>query len=190
VDFVLPRVQAHGRVYFRHLKSSERKEDAVQEMVALAWGWVIRLARRGRDATRFPTALATFAACAVGSGRRLCGQERAKDVLSPRAQRRHGFAVSRLPEVETLSTNPFAEALADNTRSPVPDQAAFRLDFPAWLRRLGDRNRRIAEDMAMGHGTQALAARYGVSPARVSQLRREFHDDWERFTAGARSEAA
>ena len=28
----------------------------------------------------------------------------------------------------------FEERLQDNRQSPVPDQAAFRLDFPAWLR--------------------------------------------------------
>ncbi len=37
--------------------------------------------------------------------------------------------------------------------------------------------------MALGERTQDLAARYGCSQARVSQLRREFKADWERFTA-------
>ena len=49
----------------------------------------------------------------------LCGQEAGKDCLSPTAQARHGFAVGRLPDCETLSSNPLSEALADNTRSPV-----------------------------------------------------------------------
>jgi hypothetical protein len=167
-------------------------EEAVAEAVALALAlaWHLRLARRGRDATLFPSALATFTARAVASGRRLCGQERANDVLSPRAQRRRGFAVCTLPAVEPLSANPFSEALADNTRSPVPDQAAFRLDFPAWLGTLGARKRTIAEDMALGHRTQELAQTHRISEGRVSQLRQEFHDDWNRFTGDREAGAA
>jgi len=45
------------------------------------------------------------------------------------------------------------------------------------------RNKSIAQDMALGHRTRELADAYGLSPGRVSQLRRQFHDDWERFTA-------
>jgi hypothetical protein len=29
--------------------------------------------------------------------------------------------------------------------------------------------------------TMDLANKYGISPARVSQLRREFMEDWDRF---------
>jgi hypothetical protein len=128
---ILPRIELHGRVYFRHLRCPHQKEDAVQEMAALCWKWFVRLAARGRDATRFPGALATFAARAVRSGRRVCGQEKAKDVLSPLAQQRQGFAVGKLPACSTLNGSPLEEALRDNTRSPVDEQAAFRLDFPA-----------------------------------------------------------
>jgi hypothetical protein len=58
-------------------------------MVALLWHWHLRLAQRGKDVTRFPSALASFAARAVRSGRRVYGQEKDKDVLSPLAQTRH-----------------------------------------------------------------------------------------------------
>jgi hypothetical protein len=178
---ILPRIERHGRVYFRHVRCPDRKADAIAEMVALSWRWFVRLAEQGKDATRFPSVLATFAARAVYSGRRLAGTCRAKDVLSPVAQRRHGFAVGRLPDFSTLNGNPLFDALHDNTRSPVPDQVSFRLDFPAWLASLGPRNRGIAQDMAQGHRTGELADAYGLSPARVSQLRREFHRDWQTF---------
>ncbi len=71
----------------------------------------------------------------------------------------------------------------DNTQSPPDEQAAFRIDFPAFLESLTDRDRRVAEDMMSGDTTLDLAARHRVSPARISQLRREFKDDWEAFTA-------
>jgi hypothetical protein len=117
----------------------------------------------------------------VNSGRRLCGNERAKDVLSPVAQRRRDFAVQSIPEYSTLSGNPLFEALTDNGITPTPDAAAFRLDFRRWPASHGGRNRDIAEDMALGHRTQDLSQKYGVSPGRVSKPRGEFYLDWHRF---------
>jgi hypothetical protein len=178
---ILPRIELHGRVCFRHVKCLDRKEDAVAEMIALAWSWCLRLVQRGKDPEKFPCALATFAARAVHSGRRLCGQDRAKDVLSVRAQRAHGFAVAGLPEVSTLCGNPLDEALQDNARTPVPEQVSFRLDFPAWRRTRCRRDRRIVDQLLLGEGTLAVARRHSLSPARISQLRREFRDDWSRY---------
>jgi hypothetical protein len=178
---ILERIQLHARIFFRHINCPHRKEDAIAETVALAWKWYLLLAHKGKDARQFPSALAAFTARAVKSGRRLCGQERVADALSPLAQARHGFAVSSLPSHSTLSANLFSEALADNTRTPVPEQVHFRIDFPAWLRRLGDRDRRIARDMALGHRTQDLARLHQVSAGRISQLRRQLHTDWLHF---------
>jgi hypothetical protein len=180
---ILPRVESHGQVVFRSLRCEDTRQNAINEMVALAWRWTLRLVERGKDVTQFPTAIATFAGQAVKAGRRLTGQEKAKDVLSPQAQRHHNFTVSKLVEVSTLSgNNPIEEALQDNTVSPVPDQVAFRCDFPRWLASLDERRHRIAEDLMLGERTFDVANKHGISPARVSQLRREFMEDWDRFT--------
>ena len=93
VALVLPRVLSHGRVCFRDVPCPHRRQDAIQEMIGLAWKWHLRLAEQGKDATHFPTAPASYAARAVQYGCRLPGQDRANDVLSPRAQRRHRFAI-------------------------------------------------------------------------------------------------
>lgn len=178
---ILPRVQQHARIYFRHVKCRDKRADHIAECIALAWKWFVRLVRRGKDVLQFVSALATYAARAVRSGRRVVGHEKSKDVLSPVAQRKHGFAVGKLPDFSTLSDNPLQEALHDNTVSPVPDQVAFRLDFPAWLSTLGQRNRAMAEDMALGHRTQELSHKYHVSQGRISQMRRYFEKDWARF---------
>jgi hypothetical protein len=178
---VLPKVLSHGQVWSRHIRCPHRRDDFVAEMVGLTWKWFVRLVERGKDPTAFPTALASFAARAVRAGRRVAGQERPKEVLSPLAQARHDFLVEKLPDHETLTSNLLTLALQDNRRSPPDEQCAFRLDFPAWLSTLGDRNRRIAEDMMVGERTLDLAGRHGISPARVSQLRREFRQGWGRF---------
>src|SRR5262245_44438892 len=143
---ILPRIEQHGQVCFRHLSCPDRKQEAIAEMVALCWLWFTRLARQGRDATEFPSALAVFAARAVRCGRRLVGQERSKDVLSPRAQYLRGFTVEHLPAStrrchEGLYASvggqrrmdAFEERLRDNGVTPPPEAAAFRIDFPRWL---------------------------------------------------------
>ena len=94
---ILPRILVHGQVAFRGLRCPDRKEEALAELTALSWLWFVRLAAQGRDATQFASALAAFAARAVRSGRRLTGQEKSRDVLSPVARHRHGFAVEPLP---------------------------------------------------------------------------------------------
>lgn len=185
---LLPRLQLHGRIYFRHLKCRQQQQDALAEMTALAWKWYVRLVERGKNPARFPSMLATFAARAVRSGRRLCGQEKAKDALSSLAQQRHGFSVGKLPDFSTLNSNPLEEALQDNTKTPPPEAAAFRIDFPLWRRTHKRRNRQLIDRMLQGERTHTLARQFRLSPARISQLRRQFHDDWSAFCAD-RSEA-
>jgi hypothetical protein len=178
---LLPRIEQHGRVYFRFLRCPARREDAIAEMVALSWLWFVRLAARGRDASCFASALASYAARAVRAGRKLSGKDRAGDVLSPVAQSRCGFAVGSLPTHSTLSGNPLDEALIDNTRSPVPEQVHFRVDWPCWLATRTDRDRRIVNDLMMGERTSGVAARHSLTAGRISQLRVQFRDDWMHF---------
>jgi hypothetical protein len=178
---ILPRIEAHGRVQFHYVRCQQKKDDFIAEMIAISYSWFVRLLDRGKDPTTFVSALATFAAKAVGSGRRLCGQEKANDVMSPRAQQRHGFTIGPIPRFSSLTSNPFSEALSDNTQTPPDEQAIFRIDFPTWLTSLDQRNREIVEAMMMSEKTLDLATRFKISSARVSQLRREFKEDWSKF---------
>jgi hypothetical protein len=191
---ILPRIELHAQVYFRGLKCPHRKAEAVQETLALAWSAFVRLTDRGKDPLTFPATFARFAARAVKCGRRLCGQEKAKDVLSSLAQQRHGFGVETLPRSTATrheerygavhgqrQQDLLEERLRDNTLTPVPEQVAFRLDFPSWLRTLTARERRIIGEMANNERTLDISKRFELSPARISQMRRELHNDWQRF---------
>jgi hypothetical protein len=190
---LLPRIESQARIYFRGIRCRTKKADCVAEVVAICWKWFCRLARRGKDATQFVGALAALAARAVWSGRRACRSESTVDVTSSVAQRRHGFVVQPFPPVrqshEALYStvrgqqiqDAMEERLVDNTMTPVPEQAAFRLDFPAWLKTLTERERRIIRAMSWNERTKDLSRRFRVTPGRISQMRREFSDDWRRF---------
>jgi hypothetical protein len=191
---MVPRIQRHGEVYFRHVRCPHRRADCIAEMVAVCWKWYVRATDQGKDVNQFVSALATYAAQAVNSGRRLAGMAKSKDVMNPRNQRRRGFRVEPLPSSprtshESLYSSPqgqalldaFEERLRDNTITPIPDQVQFRLDWPAWLKTLTGRERRLIRAMSCNERTLDLSKEFELSPARISQLRREFHDGWHRF---------
>src|SRR5215510_3555880 len=191
---LLPRILLHGEVVFRHTKCPHQKEEFLCEMLALTWKWLLRLRELGKNPLEFPGVLADFAARAVKAGRRLCGKHKGKDVLNPLAQRRHDFVVERLPvstrrSHEDRYANPhgqqaqdsFEERLRDNTQTPVPEQVVFRLDFPLWVGSRSERDRRIIDDLLLGERTLDVANKHGLSPGRISQLRREFMTSWARF---------
>jgi hypothetical protein len=188
------RIELHAKISFRHLRCPGRKADAVQEALALAWKWFLKAVEKGKDVNEFVSALATYAVRHVRSGRRLCGQERARDALSQLAQQRHNFKVEPLVlptrrDHESIYSDPHGqkhldaceERLRDNTQSPVADQAAFRVDYFHWLAQLGPRSREIVADMTLDFSTNELAQKYKVSAGRISQMRRELCRAWRRF---------
>ncbi len=180
---ILPLIERHGRVSFRHLRRDpDRLEEALAEMVALCWKWFLGLVQRGKDPTQFPTTLAVFAAKAVKAGRKLCGKGKAQDAMSPLAQQRHSFLVQSLPRFDTSDQdNPALEALQDNTVTPPPEQAVFRIDFPAWVRRYPRRKRTLIRLLMVGERTKDVAQRHRTTPGRISQVRRELCEDWQQF---------
>jgi hypothetical protein len=190
---IVPRIETHARIYFRFEACRDKRADKISETIAIAWKWFCRLMEKGKDATQFAGALASLAARAVKCGRRACGQEKAKDVLSWVAQRRHGFTVQSLPaprrghDPQSDEANGqrlldlLEERLRDNTVTPPPEQAAFRIDFPRWLQTLTARERRMIRAMTGNERTKELSQRFRVSPGRISQMRREFKEGWQRF---------
>jgi hypothetical protein len=115
-------------------------------------------------------------------------------VLSFVAQARHDFRVELLPAT-TRSPHEhlyadlhgqalldvFEERLRDNTQTPVADQVAFRIDPPLWRCTRSERDRRVIDALMAGGRTRDVSQQFGLSPGRVSQLRRDFMEDWRRF---------
>ena len=178
----LPRIEAHAACALRHVRCDDTRADLTAEMVALAWRTFVRLTRRGKRPEAFVTTLARRCSQAVRSGRRLAGAESARDVLSRVAAARHGFTVARLGGEELPAG--VEEALTGCSRGRVPELAAFRIDFPAWRAGIRRRDRAVLDALASGDGTGEVAARFGITPARVSQLRRAFLDSWRAFHRG------
>jgi hypothetical protein len=187
---IVPRIEHHAQIYFRDIWCKQTRQDYIAETLAIAWKAFLRLAQKGRDAVQFVGKLARYAARAVRSGRKLAGTDRAHDVLSPRARRRHGFRLERLQPSRRLPVEKLhcprgrreleliEEALHDSAQTPPPDAAAFRLDFPLYLARLSERDRGVALYLAEGHRPGEAASAFGLSRGRLSQMRHELSRKW------------
>jgi hypothetical protein len=77
------------------------------------------------------------------------------------------------------------DELVEDKRASVPDQVAAKLDVAAWFATLPGRMQHIAKQLACGFTTSEVAAQHRLPRGRVSQLRRELHDSWREFQAGA-----
>jgi hypothetical protein len=178
-ESLVPRLRTHARVRFRHLNPTDR-EEVVADVVAYGFASFLRLAERGKDPTAFPAVFAHFVAKAVANGRRVAPRLSTRDLLGrPRGAR---AAVHKLDD--PMADGGWWRDLAVDRRVRVDEQAAFNVDFPAWLATLPAVKRRAAELLARGHRTDEVAAAARLSAARVSQLRRELADSWFDFHAG------
>jgi hypothetical protein len=70
--------------------------------------------------------------------------------------------------------------VADNRCTPA-EEAAFRLDFAAWLASLPARRRRMAELLSLGYGTGEVAKELGITAPAVTQARAWLERSWRRF---------
>ena len=179
----LPRIRSHARYALRRTPAGDR-EDLVAEVLALSWKHFADLSRRGRRPEEFVTTLALRCSQAVRGGRRVTGPVGGRDVLSPVAGCRGRFAVSSLSDPTPVNAGGVGEALVADPRARVPELAALRVDFPRWRSRFGARDRAVLDALAAGDRPGEVAARFGLSPSRVSQLREAFRDDWRAFHGG------
>lgn len=194
-DFLtlMPVVERHARIVFRHL-DKEARDETVSEAIAAAFEAHIHLKARDRNPSQFPTMLATFAVLHVKDDRHVGGRSSSRDALSRKAQQRRGFTVEYLPATTRTSFEEryadvggqrrqdiLEECLQDDTRTPVPDQVAFKLDFPAFLHTLTERDRCMAVALAEGHAATQVAARFGLTVGRITQKRQEWRREWHNF---------
>lgn len=176
---MLPAMQEQARFAFRAL-SPDAREEAIQETLANALAQYVRLVRRRRQQAATPTTLVRYAVAQVRVGREVAARMNSEDVLSPYARRRRKLRLERLEEYDDEEET-WRDVVVEDKRTTPAEVACFRVDFSEWLRTLSRRIRDIALALANGEGTGAAAAEFGLSPARISQLRRELKQSWEEF---------
>ena len=96
--------------------------------------------------------------------------------MSDLGRRRHGLSVQSFDAQSVDNTDGCGwlhEAVADR-QTPVPEQVALRVDGGRWLASLKTRDKWMIEELAAGEMAVKVAKRFGISPARLSQLRKEW----------------
>lgn len=180
---MLPCIYRIARFALRRAPSADRQE-ALQEVVANAFVAYGRLVARGKEDLAYPTPLAKYALAQYRAGRRVGQPVNTRDLTSPcRQSRRELTSLTR-----RLAGRWEEVAVEDRSCSPA-EIAIFRLDFRSWLRQLKPIRRATARLLAAGTSTSEAAAHLRLSPARVSQLRRELQSNWQRFQGEATTAA-
>jgi hypothetical protein len=131
--------------------------------------------------------VAHYALLHVKDGRHVGGSADSKsDVMSRKAQRRGGFKVVGLPWdsehgydcMNDPSSPVWKQVLLEDRSTPVPDQAAFRIDWSGFLRQQHDRTRKALALLAEGRKQVEVADRMGVTPAAVCQRIKKAEREW------------
>jgi len=123
--------------------------------------------------------MASFATRTVVQDRHVGGKLNSKDVLSPLAQRRHTFGIQSLPTTDYFGrlgrTSRWKTARRGRRRSPP---AAGLPSLAEEVRPAGSPDHQRPRS---GHRTSDVARKFKLSSPRVSQMRRQFEQSWNRF---------
>src|SRR4051794_16048634 len=178
---MLPTIRRVANYSFRHAPCW-RRDELVDDVIALAYIAFARLVDRGKALLAYPTVLAKYAIRRIRDGRQAGCRQNVRDVLSLRAQRRNRFAIQTLRLQG--ADGEWQDLVIEDRRSSPADVASFRLDFAAWLQRLQPRPRAIVLHLAAGNVPTEAAQQFGVSQARISQVRKQLQGDWHAFREG------
>ena len=176
---LLPAIRRHARFSFQSL-DQEARDEAVQEVIANAWRTFVRLWEQGRGDLAYAGPLARYGVSRVRDGRCVGGSWNVHDVSSRHCQRRKGIRLERLDDFDKLAGG-WKEVVVEDGKATPADIAAVRIDFQEWLRSLPAQLRGIALTLASGESTQLTARHFGLSPGRISQLRRDLERAWHSF---------
>ena len=180
---VMPAIAARAHRRFAYLPPADR-EDAVAEAIAAGYVMCCSLVRRGRGEHVRTVGFTANAVRAAAGGRRVGSSQAACDVLSALGRRRHGRSIGSLEagvDGDEDAAGWRHEALADGDAEEPGEIVRRNHDYPFMLStsQVSEKAQMTFRFLAETHGSgrQAdLAADLMVSPARITQLKRELAD--------------
>jgi DNA-binding NarL/FixJ family response regulator len=149
-------------VFRDHPDAAEKISDAISV------GWQMSLTAPDSVPDE---SLAFYAVRRVSSGRQFNESSRSIDGPNPRRRKKPRRQPAEMGRV-----------LGKRGENPA-DLARVLVDYAEWCRLLTPREREFLEAFIRGDKTTEIAARFRVSKARVSQMRRELATYWKDFTA-------
>jgi hypothetical protein len=176
---LLPAIRKCLRHAFRNLRGDDQ-DEAIAETTANALVAYARLVEKGKADIAYATPLAMFAIKQFRCGRRTGTKLNVKDLSSPYCHAMKGVFIQRLDRFDD-EEGVWKEILIEDGHATPAELAASRIDFPAWLKTLSRRDRKLALKLATGETTGTVATLFKVSAGRISQIRRELMESWRKF---------
>ncbi len=176
---MLPVIQRTASINFRDL-NAEAKAEATAEVIAHAFVMFVGLVGRGRQALAYPSVLAMYGIKRVKIGRKAASPQSVTNVSSRYCRIQKGVKLETLDHFDCTEGIWREAVIPDDRRSPS-DQAAFRIDFPAYLDTLSPRDRKIALELAAGERPGVVAKQLGISAGRISQIRSALAVRWREY---------
>jgi hypothetical protein len=177
---MLPLIARTARMAFEDF-DPDRREDAVQDVIAGAYFDLCQLAAKGKLEDAYATPLAWFRIFRYRTGRRAGIPQMACDVMGERCKFLGRSRIINAGLCESIADTWESEATATDSRYPVPKQVAFKIDFHEWFSQLSPKDKNIVKDLAMSETTGEVAKKYQISQGRISQFRREYANSWYSF---------
>src|SRR5438105_11691669 len=79
----LPRIEAHARVHFGHIRDHGRKDDCIANVIGFGWEHWLAFVSVGKDQSQCVSAIAEYDERRVRSRRRIESTMRTNNVQSP-----------------------------------------------------------------------------------------------------------
>lgn len=176
---VEPGIERVLRKAFGGMRDRDQADELTQAARCLAFGMVRRLVVRDRIDRLFPGAIAWYAVRQARCGRDLTGIKRharlaiTSPSLNQVAREDEGLGCRRPGD----HLDPMTLIIDTQGREPC-EEVAFREAWNRWMNGMSRGKAKIYRMLAIGERTQDVAATTGMTPGRISQLRREAWCEW------------
>jgi len=180
---MLPKIRRNARWAFKNY-NADRRTEAVQAIVVIAFEMHQKLAVQGRMDESFPSPLSKYAIGRYRDGRTGGASSCSTDVTSEHCKALGRSSVKNYGLADNIADTFQPATAAMDARYSVHDAVQFRIDFfEGWLPQQTPRDQEIILDLMSGETTGNVAKKYKVSDASISQYRNRYFKSWNAFIA-------
>lgn len=164
---LLGTIEGSARQMLARVHLGGDHEENVAEALAIAWSEWRRITEQGADPCSLARVLGKRAAIAVLRGARLASVRRAAGFTTDTRERRRR---ARTTPGSSPQSAPWA-------------QAAFKIDFPAWVGIWRQDRQEAILLLSQGYGTGEVAQLLGTDSTEICKWRRRFARSWQAYTS-------
>jgi hypothetical protein len=180
---MLPSIKQNARKAFCY-HNADKREEAEQAIVALAFEIHRNLALKGRLHDSYPVPISRYAIGKYLEGRSVGVTASSSDVTSAYCQHLGRAKIKNFGLATNISDSFETEMAAMDARCPPDRVVQFRLDFvQGWLASQKPKDKEIIHLLAVGERPSDVARKVGLSPARINPNQKKYAKSWREYIA-------